>query len=173
MLLTGNYRRTLDEKQRLALPKSLRSNTLTDCPLYVTPGLDGCIAVYPEAAFAALAEKLDHGSPAAREVRDYSRLFYSQASCVELDKQSRLRIPAELLQWAEATDEVVVVGVRDHIEIWSAERWEEFVASRDSSYEDLAVTAFAQSSMNTDSSNQASTATHQMASPQELAKPPK
>ncbi|MEQ8210898.1 MAG: division/cell wall cluster transcriptional repressor MraZ [Lacipirellulaceae bacterium] len=146
MLITGNYRRTLDEKQRLALPKPLRINNLTDQPLYVTPGLDGCIAVYPEPAFAALAEKLDQGSPAAREVRDYSRLFYSQAACVELDKQSRLRIPAELLQWAEATDEVIVVGVRDHFEIWALERWEEFVASRDQQYEDLAVTAFAQGS---------------------------
>lgn len=173
MLLTGNYRRTLDEKQRLALPKSLRSNTLTDCPLYVTPGLDGCIAVYPEAAFAALAEKLDHGSPAAREIRDYSRLFYSQASCVELDKQSRLRIPAELLQWAEASDEVVVVGVRDHFEIWSADRWEEFVASRDSNYEDLAVTAFAQSSMNSDPSNVPGAPPSSTGSQQELAKQPK
>lgn len=163
MLLTGCYRRTLDEKQRLSLPKPLRGNSLADAPLYVTPGLDGCIAVYPESAFVSLAEKLDHGSPASREVRDYSRLFYSQAACVELDKQSRIRLPGELLTWAEVNDEVVVVGVRDHFEIWSPDRWEEFVARRDQDYEELAVTAFAQTSA--DSANGASTQPSKSAEP--------
>ncbi|QDS98982.1 Transcriptional regulator MraZ [Adhaeretor mobilis] len=143
MVLTGLYRRSLDDKQRLALPKPLRSKVLESEPMYVTPGLDGCIAVYPEQAFAALAERLAIGSPAAKEVREYSRLFYSQASCVEIDRQSRIRIPQSLLDWADVSVEAVVVGVRDHLEIWSGERWEEFVASRDQQYEDLAVTAFA------------------------------
>ena len=152
MVFTGLYRRSLDDKQRLALPKPLRSKALEVEPMYITPGLDGCVAVYPEPAFAALAEKLASGSPAAKEVRDYSRLFYSQASRVELDRQSRIRIPQSLLDWGAIGEEAVIAGVRDHFEIWSGERWEEFVASRDQQYEDLAVTAFAPQAV-TDSKN--------------------
>ena len=92
MLLTGSYRRALDDKLRLAIPKPLRDQLPADSPLYLTPGLDGCVAIYPQAAFAALADRLAASSPAAREVRDYSRLFFSQATTATPDSQWRLRI---------------------------------------------------------------------------------
>ena len=41
MLLTGSYRRALDDKLRLAIPKPLRDQLQADAPLYLTPGLDG------------------------------------------------------------------------------------------------------------------------------------
>jgi MraZ protein len=141
MLLTGSYRRALDDKLRLAIPKPLREQLPTDSPLYLTPGLDGCLAIYPQAAFAALADRLAASSPAAREVRGYSRLFFSQASTVTPDSQWRLRVPAELIQWAKLEGEAMVVGVRDHIEVWAAARWDEYVAQCDGQYEQLAEAA--------------------------------
>jgi hypothetical protein len=38
--------------------------------------------------------------------------------------------------------EVIVVGVRDHIEVWSAEKWDRYVAQHDGQYEQLAEAAF-------------------------------
>jgi hypothetical protein len=35
----------------------------------------------------------------------------------------------------------MIVGVRDHIEVWAAERWEEYVAQCDGQYEQLAEAA--------------------------------
>jgi MraZ protein len=141
MLLTGSYRRALDDKLRLAIPKPLREQLPPGEPLYLTPGLDGCLAVYPQAAFAALADRLAASSPAAREVRDYSRLFYSQAASVVPDAQWRFRVTPELTRWAQLAGEVMVVGVRDHIEVWSAEKWERYVAQCDGQYEQLAEVA--------------------------------
>ena len=141
MLLTGSYRRALDDKLRLAVPKPLREQLVLGARLYLTPGLDGCLAAYPEAAFAALAERLAAGSPAAREVRDYSRLFYSQAACVIPDSQWRFRFPAELIRWASIETEVMVVGVRDHVEIWATEKWERYVSQCDPHYDRLAELA--------------------------------
>jgi MraZ protein len=141
MLLTGSYRRALDDKLRLAIPKPLREQLSAGDPLYLTPGLDGCLAVYPPSAFAALAERLAAGSPAAREVRDYSRLFYSQASSVVPDAQWRFRVTPELTKWADLGPEVMVVGVRDHIEVWASERWDRYVARCDPQYDQLAELA--------------------------------
>jgi MraZ protein len=141
MLLTGSYRRALDDKLRLAIPKPLRDQLQAEAPLYLTPGLDGCLAIYPQAAFAALADRLAASSPAAREVRDYSRLFFSQATTATPDSQWRLRIPAELIKWAKLSGEAMIVGVRDHIEVWAAERWDEYVAQCDGQYEQLAEAA--------------------------------
>lgn len=141
MLLTGSYRRALDDKQRLAIPKPLREQLLPTGRLFLTPGLDGCLAVYPEPAFEVLAERLAAGSPASREVRDYSRLFYSQSACVVPDRQWRFRLPAELSQWARLRGEVAIVGVRDHLELWAAEKWENYIAQCDPHYDQLAELA--------------------------------
>lgn len=141
MLLTGSYKRTLDDKQRLAIPKSLREQLVPGEPLYLTPGLDGCLAVYPKAAFAELADRLAASSPAAREVRSYSRLFYSKSASVVPDSQWRFRLTPELATWAGLEADVVVVGVRDHFEVWAAERWELYVAQCDGQYEQLAESA--------------------------------
>lgn len=140
MLLTGQYRRSLDDKLRVAVPKPFRE-ALTAAPLYLTPGLDGCLALYPEAEFAALADRLANASPATAPARDYARLFFSQAECLSADKQGRLRLPAELAQWATLQSEIVLVGVRDHLEIWDAAKWDQYVAQRDHSFTDLAEAA--------------------------------
>lgn len=141
MLLTGSYRRTLDDQLRLAIPKPLRDQLTVGMAIYLTPGLDGCLAVYPQEAFNALADRLAESSPAAREVRDYSRLFFSQAACVTPDSQWRFRVPLELIKWANLSGETVMVGVRDHFEVWACDRWEEYVAGCDGQYEQLAEAA--------------------------------
>jgi MraZ protein len=142
MLFTGSYQRALDDKQRLPLPKPVRDALEAGARLYLTPGLDGCLALYPEAAFASLGDRLAATSPASREVRDYSRLFYSQAACVVPDGQWRFRIPAELTKWAGLDGEVMIVGVRDHLEIWSIPKWHQYVARCDPQYDQLAEVAF-------------------------------
>jgi MraZ protein len=141
VLYTGTYRRSLDDKLRLPIPKPLRTSEAAG-RFYLTPGLDHCLALYPEPAFEALAERLASASPAAREVRDYSRVFFSQAVCVAPDGQWRFRVPAELAKWAELGAEVVLVGVRDHLEIWRLELWEQYIARCDSQHDRLAEIAF-------------------------------
>jgi MraZ protein len=146
VLFTGSYRRALDDKLRVAIPKPLREQLPTGEPLYLTPGLDGCVAVYTAAAFAALADRLEANSPAAREVRGYSRLFFSQAAAVTPDSQWRFRVTPELTRWAGLAGEVIIIGVRDHIEVWPAEKWERYLAQCDGQYEQLAERALVRGS---------------------------
>jgi MraZ protein len=144
MLLTGSFIRTLDEKQRISIPKPIR-DTL-DGPLssvfYVAPGTDGSLAVYPASAFSKLGEQLAGASPAGPDVRAFSRLFYAQAQRVEIDRQGRLRIPSELAELAQLDREVVLLGVRDHLEIWDRGQWEAYLASKQPQYDDIAESAF-------------------------------
>jgi hypothetical protein len=46
------------------------------------------------------------------------RYFFSGASEAELDKQGRVMVPSPLGDYAGLGKEVVVVGIRDHLEIW-------------------------------------------------------
>ena len=145
MLLTGLFNRSLDEKFRLAVPKNLRDAFVTKgekAEGYVAPGTDGSVAVYTEEGFQRLSERLAKSSPAGQDVRAFSRLFFSKAEHVELDAQGRIRLPAGLVKEAELKHEVVLLGVRDHLEIWNLERWDEYVKKQQESYDELAERAF-------------------------------
>lgn len=143
MLLTGSYDRNVDEKLRLALPKPIRDCLgIENRVIYVAPGTDGSLALYPEEAFEALAEKLADASPNASGVRSFSRLFFARAQRVEIDKSGRVRIPNDLAELGRITKAVVLVGVRDHIELWDKERWDAYLHENEPIYDDIAERAF-------------------------------
>jgi len=144
MFLTGKFLRSLDEKQRVAIPKLLRECLGHEAqrPLFVAPGTDGSLAIYPEESFARLAGRLAANSPTAREVRDYRRLFFSQATGVKIDRQGRLRVPAGLVEWAKLESEAVLLGVQDHLELWRPDSWDAYAAQRRDRYDQLAEAAF-------------------------------
>ncbi len=141
MLFTGSYRRSLDEKLRLAIPKQLRDalgGSEGTSELFITPGTDRSLAIYTEKVLEELGQRLAQSSPAAKDTRAFSRLFYAQAQSADIDGQGRLRVPVELAKLAGLTGEVVVLGVRDHIELWEAAAWDQFLTATQPSYDELA-----------------------------------
>jgi MraZ protein len=144
MLLTGTFGRAIDEKLRVAIPKSLREALGASAKgvLYVAPGMDGSLALFTENALAGLAERLAQSSPNAQDVRAFSRLFYARVQGVELDGQGRVRIPPELAELAGLAKDAVLIGVQDHLELWDRERWEQYVKSKQDQFDQLAEAAF-------------------------------
>jgi MraZ protein len=143
MLLTGSFQRAIDDKQRVAIPKALREALGVNVEtLYVTPGTDGSLALYTEAALAQLAERLAAASPNGQDVRAFGRLFYARAQAVDLDRQGRVRIPPELAELAGLASDVVLVGVQDHLELWDRSRWEAYVSQRQVRFDEIAEAAF-------------------------------
>lgn len=143
MFLTGTYPRAIDDKLRLALPKKLRDGLGgTDAALYLAPGTDGSLSLFSESEFERVATRLQHESPHGKDVRDFSRLFFAQAQAVETDAQGRMRVPAELAKLAGLEGEVVILGVRDHVEIWNRLRWDAYLASLQSGYDQIAERVF-------------------------------
>jgi MraZ protein len=144
MLLTGTFTRSVDEKLRVAIPKRLRE--ALGCPdggaLYVAPGTDGSLAIYTEQAIQRLAERLAQASPTQQEVRDFTRLFYARTHRVELDRQGRVRVPADLAELAQLGREVVLLGVQDHVELWASDRWEAYLAEKRTRFDQIAEAAF-------------------------------
>jgi MraZ protein len=144
MLLTGLFTRSIDEKLRVAIPKRLRDalETETGRGIYIAPGTDQSLALYTEEAFSRLADRLAQASPTRQDVRTFNRLFYARAQRLEFDSQGRVRIPPELAEFARLDKEVMLLGVQDHLEIWSAERWQSYLAERQGHYDEIAETAF-------------------------------
>ena len=144
MLLTGTFQRTVDEKQRVAIPKRLRTALgLPHCSsLFIAPGTDGSLALYTEEAFNRLAQRLADASPTGPNVRAFSRLFYAQAQRVDVDSQGRIRIPQELAELAGVMKDVMLLGVRDHVELWDLRRWQSYCKDKQAHYDEIAEKAF-------------------------------
>ena len=142
MLLTGNYQRTLDDKKRLALPKRLREQLGDPPTLFVTPGPDQCLWVYTQDGLERLAEKLDRSPAADAEARVFRRLYFAQTEAVDVDGSGRVLIPERLAQFAGLKHEVVLIGVRDHLELWDAERWQQYLGQHAPRFDAVAEGAF-------------------------------
>ena len=133
---TGSYFRSLDEKSRLAIPKPIRE--ALGAEVYFAPGTEGALAVFPAEEFQRWSERFFAAGPATQDVRAFQRMFYGQAQRVDVDGQGRVRIPAELMVGSRIQNEVVLVGVRDHLEVWDRQRWSEYFSQRVQEYNELA-----------------------------------
>lgn len=142
MLLTGTHPRTLDDKKRLGLPKRVRELLGEPATLYVTPGPDGCLWIYTQHGLEELAAKLDQSPATDAEARVFRRLYFAQTEAVDVDKSGRILVPERLAQFAGLTHEVVLIGVRDHLELWDAGRWQQYLQQHAPRFDAVAEGAF-------------------------------
>src|SRR5687768_3377334 len=123
-MLLGEYEHTLDDKNRLTLPAKFRQ-ALAD-GVVVTRGMDKCLFVFTREAWEQfVAARLEGLNPFSKEARQMSRFMFAGAAETELDRQGRIMLPLALIQHAGLDREVVVAGVRDHVEIWDRAAWRE------------------------------------------------
>jgi MraZ protein len=136
-MLLGEHEHSLDDKNRLTLPARFRAAFAGG--LVVTRGMDGCLYAYRREDWDALVDsRLATLDPLSKEGRRMQRFFFSGASVVEPDRQGRVMIPAALIEHAGLGREVVVAGVRDHLEIWDRAKWRQELNEVEGSAEDVA-----------------------------------
>jgi MraZ protein len=142
MLLTGTYPRTLDDKNRLVFPKRVREQLSEPERLLLTPGPDQSLWIYSEDSLERLAEKLDQTPATDAEARVFRRLYFAQTEAVDVDRSGRLLIPERLIEFAGLKHEVVLIGVRDHLELWDARRWQQYLEQHAPRFDKVAEGAF-------------------------------
>ena len=136
-MLLGEYEHTLDDKNRLTLPAKFR-HVFAD-GIVLTRGMDGCLYGYAKPEWERfVGGRLERLDPLSREARQMSRFLFSGAAETEPDKQGRVMVPAPLLAHGKLQREVVVAGVRDHIEIWDRAAWRQHVQEVEGSVESVA-----------------------------------
>ena len=89
----------------------------------ISKGMDGCLFVYAGDDWNAFEQKLTSLPLINKEARQFARFFLAGAATVEVDKQGRILLPANLREYAGIDKEVVSVGVFSRVEIWSKERY--------------------------------------------------
>ncbi|MGH2272285.1 division/cell wall cluster transcriptional repressor MraZ [Anaerohalosphaeraceae bacterium U12dextr] len=138
LLLTGEFEHTLDEKNRLFISNKLRSQIDVKeygGDFYLAMGPNGVLCLYPEKYFQQIALAGAPGTAAPDEVVAFERMTFAMASRVELDRQGRLLLPEKIKKRANLGSSLTLVGVRDHIEIWNSEDWEQYLMDNINQYQ--------------------------------------
>jgi len=82
------------------------------------------VEAYPAEDWHALVESSLAGlNPLSHETRVIERFYYTGAVEAQPDKQGRVMLPPALIEHGGLGREVVVVGMRDRLEIWDRAAW--------------------------------------------------
>lgn len=130
LLLTGEYQHVIDSKSRVLISNKLRNQIDSDehgSNFYLVLGANGILCLYPEKYFEQIVLAVAPGTTAPDEAIAFERMSFALASKVELDAQGRLLLNDRLRKRAGLKDQITLVGVRDHIEIWNNENWEQYL----------------------------------------------
>ena len=120
-MFIGEYKHSIDEKGRLAIPKKFREELSAGA--VVTRGLDTSLFLFPKEEWDKLAQKLASLPLGQSNSRAFARLMLAGAMDVEVDKQGRIVLPEYLRGYAGISKNVVIAGLYTRLEIWDEEKW--------------------------------------------------
>jgi MraZ protein len=135
-MFLGEYKHNLTKGNRLALPSKIRA-VIKGEEVVLAKGFEHCILGYEKSSWEKMAETELIKPVSEKEARKIRRQLFSGASLLEIDPQGRLVLPKNLLDYAEAGNEVLVIGAGDHFEIWTVANWKKYLSQIEALEEDV------------------------------------
>lgn len=135
-MFIGEYRHSIDDKGRMAIPAKFRS--IFNEGAVVTRGLDNCLFVYSQSEWAKLAEKLVNLPISQKNTRAFARLMLAGAMDVQLDAQGRVVLPQYLREYAKLRKITVIAGLYNRLEVWDEEEWKNYKRDTEKNSTDIA-----------------------------------
>lgn len=123
-MFRGTSYHKIDPKGRIVIPSRFRDVVGADGTIMIT-FFDGGLYAYTLDEWSTIEAKLLMLEKKGNRMRRFRRFFIGRASQCQPDRQWRILIPPELREDASLDEELVLIGISDHFEIWSRERWEE------------------------------------------------
>jgi MraZ protein len=128
MFFQGSFEHTIDAKGRTSVPARFREVLTVGGygeELVATESFEPCLLVHPRRVWKDLAERLEKRITEEPGVNEINRILVATAADVVVDKLGRILLPPTLRKYAALEKDVVWVGSRDKMELWSTKGWEE------------------------------------------------
>lgn len=120
----GKYPNSIDSKGRAIIPAKFRHGLGERCVL--TRGADKCLHIFtPDALEKYMEEHIINRPEEDEQARMLKLSFFANVTECDIDKQGRIKIPAEFLEFAGIGKEMVNVGMKDYIQVWGKEALDE------------------------------------------------
>ena len=131
--LLGTHSYTLDPKGRVSLPARFREAFADGA--WLTIGQDGCLFAFPRGEWERRSDEVAAFPLSDTAGRAYARLFFGSSDEAKLDGQGRITIPQRLREAVGIRKDVVVLGVRDRMEIWDRDGYERYRGTHAGAYQ--------------------------------------
>lgn len=129
MVFTGFFEHAIDDKNRLAIPAKFRRGLDPECDgkaFMIVPGQPpDRLWLYTDRHFERLATQAASELIPDEDQLQFDQIFFPLAEYAEPDKQGRILIPEKMLRRSGLGKEVVICGVRDHLEIRPREAFDQ------------------------------------------------
>lgn len=136
LFITGEVKRTIDDRFRLSLPTEMAAAVTDEAgDTILTKERFGCLSLWSAAEWqkrldmgvGLIKQKVSAGRMEQRweEVQRLGRLLSTRSTTVKLANRSRLLVPEGFRQFlnVDANQEVMIVGAAICVEIWNPQAW--------------------------------------------------
>ncbi|MGA3400493.1 MAG: division/cell wall cluster transcriptional repressor MraZ [Acetobacteraceae bacterium] len=120
----GTHQNKLDAKGRVSVPAPFRAalkaqDETNGTQFVLRPSHQHpCIEAWPKPVFDALADPLNRLDLFSQAHDDMAATLYADAFPVEADREGRIVLPDDLVEYAGLTDAVVFMGLGRIFQIW-------------------------------------------------------
>ena len=141
----GESQTVLDDKGRITVSRKFREtmSVLGHILWYMTRGYDGSIFIFPKEEWDKIRKQASTHSTMDAHAIDFRRMFFGSVAEVQPDRQGRLSVPPHLREYGALDKEVSLIGVGDHLELWSKDRWRAYQQQNEQDYKSMASELFA------------------------------
>lgn len=123
MILFGQSILPINKQGQVALPATMASALQEHA--YLTQGFDRNLFLMSAESFERMYSYIKNTSISDPLARLLVRLFLGNAAELDIDSSGQIKIPSNLREYVGVSDQVVLVGQGDYLEIWSPLSWEE------------------------------------------------
>lgn len=125
-MFIGSYQHNIDAKGRVIIPAKFREELGES--FYVTMGINNCLFVLSKEQWDLFLDKL--ASQPISTATDIVRFFCAGATEAVPNAQGRILLPEHLRKYAGIDKDVTVIGSGNRVEIWSTDKWNEYLESQ-------------------------------------------
>lgn len=139
--LIGTYECKIDAKGRLMLPSVLKkqlSAVVADGFVLKRSVFSHCLELHPLGEWNVLMSEVNKLNRFVKKNNDFIRLLTAGVKMLEVDANSRLQIPKDLVAFASISKNVVLSCSLNMIEIWDKSLYEQVLRDATTDFADLA-----------------------------------
>ncbi len=122
LLLAGKETRKFDQGNRMAIPPSFRKELGENVVLMKSIHKEPCIIIFSEEEWENFSYGVISAFQGEKQATAQRRLA-DRAEKVSIDKSGRISVKDDFKAYAELTDDVLVVGAMNRLELWTEENW--------------------------------------------------
>ncbi|MEN6312117.1 MAG: hypothetical protein ABFD80_11325 [Acidobacteriota bacterium] len=143
-VLIGSYTARFDASGRIKIPEKFRDviQASYGLDLFVTSMKDESVQIYPLPVWLEMTRMTSEGAVQLRpDVRKFMLRVNRNGSRHELDSKGRVLISQALREKARFQEEVEVIGLSDHLEVWNKDALDAILEEKplsDADFENIA-----------------------------------